>query len=471
MTAGSDATLSTQDTPVVFVGEGDARTPCSPAATCPSAGSWRRHTSKASAVPRTGCRGSTVRPRAGAHLLRRAALQGGRRHLSRLPAAHPEAGAPDLRRLRRPPRRDHLRGLRPAPARPGHRQAARRRAWSTSPRPGPARSTGSGRAACCASCATASAAPRRAAAPPAQRRYAGRSSWCARSSPTTSAWWRAPWPTSGWSTCASSPRATAGPTRRRASPPPAPTSSSTAPRPSPPSRRRFAGLNWVCATTARQRDLAKPVLTPEQAVAEMRRRLARGPALRHRVRARAQRPGDGGGGQRRRRGHGAGQPSFASLNLAQAVLLVELRVDEAVGRRNARAGDHLRGAASSPVCRPAARRRRAGTSSSAFFEHIERELDASGFFTAPEKRPSVVQNLRSMFVRMGATEQEIRTLRGIVKALVHPKRGRRAARLSYAAFSPSDAALEERQAWPTRTRSGTTAREGWMRQGARRCST
>ncbi len=28
----------------------------------------------------------------------------------------------------------------------------------------------------------------------------------------------------------------------------------------------LAGLNWVCATTARQRDLAKPVLTPEQAV-------------------------------------------------------------------------------------------------------------------------------------------------------------------------------------------------------------
>src|SRR5262249_44102586 len=60
----------------------------------------------------------------------------------------------------------------------------------------------------------------------------------------------------------------------------------------------------------------------------------------------------------------------------------------------------------------------------AFFEHIERELDAGGVFTAPEERPSVVQNLRSMFVRMGATEQEIRTLRGIVKALAHPKRQR-----------------------------------------------
>jgi tRNA/rRNA methyltransferase len=37
----------------------------------------------------------------------------------------------------------------------------------------------------------------------------------------------------------------------------------------------------------------------------------------------------------------------------------------------------------------------------------------------------VVQNLRSMFTRMGATEQEIRTLRGIVKALAGGKRSRR----------------------------------------------
>ena len=62
-----------------------------------------------------------------------------------------------------------------------------------------------------------------------------------------------------------------------------------------------------------------------------------------------------------------------------------------------------------------------------FFEHLERELDAEGFFTSPEKRPSMVQNMRTMFTRMGATEQEIRTLREIVKALVH---GRRATRNS-----------------------------------------
>jgi tRNA/rRNA methyltransferase len=184
------------------------------------------------------------------------------------------------------------------------------------------------------------------------------------------------------------------------------------------------GLQWVAATTARQRDLAKAVLTPEQAVAEMRRRLAEG-----------QRCGIVFGPERN--GLETDEvanadalvmapvnPTFASLNLAQAVLLVSYEwIKQSGGGTLGRVtayeapiapGLHMRNSS------PAGRHELI-----AFFEHIERELDASGFFTAPDKRPSVVQNLRSMFVRMGATEQEIRTLRGIVKALAHPKtRGR-----------------------------------------------
>jgi tRNA/rRNA methyltransferase len=186
----------------------------------------------------------------------------------------------------------------------------------------------------------------------------------------------------------------------------------------------LAGLNWVAATTARQRDLAKAVLTPEQAVAEMRRRIADG-----------QRCGIVFGPERN--GLETDEvanadaivmapvnPSFASLNLAQAALLVAYEwMKQAGGGTLGRVttyeapiapGLHTRG---SP---PAGRE-----DLLAFFEHIEGELDSSGFFTAPDKRPSVVQNLRSMFVRMGATEQEIRTLRGIVKALAHPKGSRR----------------------------------------------
>jgi len=182
----------------------------------------------------------------------------------------------------------------------------------------------------------------------------------------------------------------------------------------------LADLNWVCAATARQRDLAKPVLAPEQAVEEMRRRLAQG-----------QRCGIVFGPERN--GLETAEianadaavmvpvnPNFASLNLAQAVLLLGYEwMKRAGGGTLGRVTTYeapLQPGLQTRGSPPASRQDLA-----AFFEHIERELDASGFFTAPQKRPSVVRNLRSMFVRMGATEQEVRTLRGIVKALVRPK--------------------------------------------------
>ena len=184
------------------------------------------------------------------------------------------------------------------------------------------------------------------------------------------------------------------------------------------------GLNWVCATTARQRDLAKPVLTPEQAVAEMRRRLADG-----------QRCGILFGPER----NGLEteevanadavvmapvSSNFASLNLAQAVLLVSYEWMKQSGH-----GSIGRVTTYEEALQPGPRTRGSPPASKeellAFFEHIERELERNGFFSPPEKRPSMVQNMRTMFTRMGATEQEIRTLRGMIKALVQPKRGGR----------------------------------------------
>jgi tRNA/rRNA methyltransferase len=180
-------------------------------------------------------------------------------------------------------------------------------------------------------------------------------------------------------------------------------------------------LNWVAATSARQRDLAKPVLTPEQAVAEMRRRLA--------------------GGQKcgvlfgpERNGLETDEvanadalvmapvnPSFASLNLAQAVLLVGYEWMKQAGT-----GTLGRVSTYEEPVEPGMRTRGSPPGSKrdllGFFEHLEAELDANDYFKSPEKRPSMVQNMRTMFTRMGATEQEIRTLRGIVKALVQPRR-------------------------------------------------
>jgi tRNA/rRNA methyltransferase len=65
------------------------------------------------------------------------------------------------------------------------------------------------------------------------------------------------------------------------------------------------------------------------------------------------------------------------------------------------------------------------------FEHLESALDGVGFFRPPEKRPHMVRALRSMLHRARLSEQEVRTLRGVVAALeerpTRPPRQRRAA--------------------------------------------
>jgi tRNA/rRNA methyltransferase len=59
-----------------------------------------------------------------------------------------------------------------------------------------------------------------------------------------------------------------------------------------------------------------------------------------------------------------------------------------------------------------------------FFEHLEDELDAGGFLVPPEKRPHMVRNIRNIFQRAGLTEQEVRTLRGVITSLAS-RRGRK----------------------------------------------
>ena len=51
------------------------------------------------------------------------------------------------------------------------------------------------------------------------------------------------------------------------------------------------------------------------------------------------------------------------------------------------------------------------------FEHFEAELDRAGFFYPPEKTPLMTNNLRAALSRAKFTEQEVRTLRGAIKAL------------------------------------------------------
>ena len=51
------------------------------------------------------------------------------------------------------------------------------------------------------------------------------------------------------------------------------------------------------------------------------------------------------------------------------------------------------------------------------FEHFEGELEKSGYFYPPAKKPLMQRNIRAPFMRAKMTEQEVRTMRGMIKAL------------------------------------------------------
>jgi tRNA/rRNA methyltransferase len=52
-----------------------------------------------------------------------------------------------------------------------------------------------------------------------------------------------------------------------------------------------------------------------------------------------------------------------------------------------------------------------------FFDHLERELDAVDFWKVAEKKPKMWMNLRNIFTRTDLTEQEVRSLHGVVACL------------------------------------------------------
>jgi tRNA/rRNA methyltransferase len=166
----------------------------------------------------------------------------------------------------------------------------------------------------------------------------------------------------------------------------------------------IADLSLVFATTARPRELQLPVLTPRVAAQDLATAVAEG-----------QKVGLLFGGER------AGLETadialcqavvtlpvdmrFRSLNLAQAVAINCYEWRMAV-------------ASEAPVIFREGAPPADGEALLGFYEHLERELDESGFFHPPEKRPSMIQNLRSALGRARFTDQEVRTLRGVVTAL------------------------------------------------------
>ena len=173
---------------------------------------------------------------------------------------------------------------------------------------------------------------------------------------------------------------------------------------------------YVYATTARPRGMTKDVMTPEQASADMHRRTKDGQKIAILF-------------GRERFGltndevsladmiiSAPVNPAYASLNIAQAVLLVGYEwfkpLATTLGMETSELSALEGPGLQMPGTRPATKDELFG-----FFDHIEGELDTAGFFKTDDKRPHMIRNMRNLFARAQLSEQEVRSLRGIVSSL------------------------------------------------------
>ncbi len=167
-------------------------------------------------------------------------------------------------------------------------------------------------------------------------------------------------------------------------------------------------LHFIYAATARIRDMVKPVVSPQTAAAALHQRISAG-----------ERAGILFG--RERWGLSNDEvtladeiltypvnPDFSSLNLAQSVLIIAYEYFKGLGD----AGNETYATLRRKGVRAAT-----GEEVVGFFEHLESELDRNGFLRPPEKRPAMVRNIRNIFHRTQLTDQDVRTLRGIVVSL------------------------------------------------------
>lgn len=168
----------------------------------------------------------------------------------------------------------------------------------------------------------------------------------------------------------------------------------------------------VYATTARPRDMRKEVLTPQAASKEIAEHIQNNQKISILF-----------GGER------AGltndeisyaqkiisvplSANFSSINLGQSVLLMVYELFQA---RHDVTDSHLPDRDSAPTTQEEL---------NGMLNRLENELAAHGFFRNPDMKPTMVQNIRNMFGRSNLSEQEVRTIQGIISALVGNKKGR-----------------------------------------------
>jgi tRNA/rRNA methyltransferase len=172
----------------------------------------------------------------------------------------------------------------------------------------------------------------------------------------------------------------------------------------------IADCSFVLATTARAHDQAKPVIGPHEAAAEIAPRIAGGETVALLF-------------GRERNGLENDEvaladrivtlpvnPAFASLNLAQAVVIVAYEWFKLAGT-------------GLPFAMPQKSKSAPKQQLLAFFAGLERELEKVEFFRPPDKRETMQVNLRNIFTRMAPTQQDIQTLHGVIMAIAEGRKG------------------------------------------------
>lgn len=167
----------------------------------------------------------------------------------------------------------------------------------------------------------------------------------------------------------------------------------------------IADCHYVYATTARVRGLTKPVLSPEEAMAEA-----------HAMMAEGKRIGLMFGPER------AGlenedvalanaiitvpvNPAFPSLNLGQCVLLVAYEL-----ARQSAVPDPARGMAGTDFAE-AIEVEKLG-------DRFEAALEDAGYFFPPEKAPGMRLSLRNMWARLDLTRADVQMLHGMLRQIL-----------------------------------------------------
>src|SRR5271156_4632056 len=173
----------------------------------------------------------------------------------------------------------------------------------------------------------------------------------------------------------------------------------------------IADCSFVLATTARAHDQAKPVVGPAEAVRQIAPRVKAGETVAIVF-------------GRERNGLENDEvaladyivtlpvnPAFASLNLAQAIVIVAYEWFKLSAEEKLPFGMPNKSAAAPKQ------------QLLAFFAALERELEKVEFFRPPDKRETMQINLRNIFSRMQPTQQDIQTLHGVIMSIAEGHKG------------------------------------------------